>query len=143
METFFPLDGTLPLILAEIVLNTLQWHKFPEVVEPTEDEKAQAVCVWRNLEMDFHDDQLNPCSYYEGFDDCMRQMDIGLLCRGHLSVKEARIIAHLVRNMVVEGGDVHRAHDIRTSYITLFRGNQLARYVFSTRPAPRSPSRPH
>ena len=136
METFFRLDGTFPLILAEIILNTLQWHKFPEVPEPTDDEMSQAVCVWRNLEADFHDDQLNLCSYYEGFDDCMRQMDIGLMCRGHLLVKEARIIAHLVRYTVIEGGDVHRAHDIRTSYLTLLKGNQLARYVFFNTPCP-------
>ena len=71
MNTFFRLDGTLPLILAEIVLNTLQWHKFPEVLEPTDDEFSNAVCVWRNLEQDFHDDQLNLCDYYAGFHDGM------------------------------------------------------------------------
>ena len=121
MNTFFRLDGALPLILAEIVLNTLQWHKFPEVLEPTDDEFSQAVCVWRNLEQDFHNDQLNLCDYYAGFHDGMGQLDIGLMCRGHLSVKEARIISHCIRNMVEEGGEIHLAHDIRTSYLTLLK----------------------
>ena len=136
-------EAPLPLILSEILFNTLQWPDFPQVLAPTEEEKSQAVGVWRNLEADFHDDQLNLCEYYAHFMDDMRQLDIGLLCRGHLSLKEARIISHLVRNIANQVGEIQLPHDMRTSYLALLRGNELARYVFRNYTVPHDTRLPY
>ena len=136
MQTIYSLEGDLPLILAEIILNILQQDDLPVIRSPDEEEKAQAYNVWSNLDAEFHDDQLNLCEFYAGFPNDMMTLDVGLLCRGHLSWKEARIISHMIKEIAKEVGAYQSAHDLRTSYLTLLRGNELAKFSFRKRPAP-------
>ena len=103
MQAIYHLENEFPLILIEILLNTLQWHEFPQMASPNDEERKQAINVWRNLDQEFHDDQLNLCEFYAGFPNEMRDLDIGLLCRGHLTFREARIISHVIRG---EAGQV-------------------------------------
>ena len=54
MQDIYQLDHELPLILIELLLNILQWHELPQVKSPSDEEKDQAVNVWRNLDREFH-----------------------------------------------------------------------------------------
>ena len=99
MRPIYHLENDFPLILTELLLNILQWHEFPQVKSPSDKEMEQAVNVWRNLDQEFHDDQLKLCELYAGFPNEMTIMEMGLLCRGrfdthqpasHLSLSHAR-----------------------------------------------------
>ena len=67
MQAIYHLENEFPIILVELLLNTLQWHEFPLMESPNEEERKQAINVWRHLDQEFHDDQLNLCEFYAGF----------------------------------------------------------------------------
>ena len=112
MESIYHLENDFPLILIELLLNILQWHELPQVKSPTDEEKKRAVNVWCNLDQGFHDDQLNLCEFYAGFPNEMTILEVGLLCRGHLTFREARIISHVIRRDAKQVGEYQSAHDI-------------------------------
>ena len=127
MRSIYHLENDFPLILTELLLNILQWHEFAEEEAPSDEEKEQAVNVWRNLDREFHDEQLNLCEFYAGFPNEMKTLNVGLLCRGHLTFREARIISHVIRRDAKQIGDYQSAHDIRTSYLTFCNGSNFHR----------------